>query len=128
MQKLIRSVEIFCYCISISLFQLPTSAVSQPTSFNEAINFPASSNGGGTSMLDLDDGYLIVGWGAEPTYNENFAIKIYKTDKYGNEIWRKIYGKPGTRYVTGLAGSLILTEDSNFAFAGTVQDLSLIHI
>ena len=61
-----------------------------------------------------DTSYVMVG--TSHWLSADMAIFLLKTDKYGNEIWRRWYGELNNLYERGL--SIIQTEDKGFIVGG----------
>ncbi len=49
-----------------------------------------------SSLVETSDGYMLTGYTRDLTSPSNPDLYVIKTDKQGNEIWRKIYDTPNT--------------------------------
>jgi hypothetical protein len=77
--------------------------------------FGGSNNDWGSEVVITDDGFFLTG----DTYSYGsggYDVWLIKTDKFGNEQWKKVYGEPDS-HDTGY--SLIQTSDGGFAIVGT---------
>jgi len=108
---MLKNIFIILFTFLLSIY---TSAQSY---FNKT--YDLAFYGGATSVLPVDDGYLVLG--NYPTAN-NRSFVLFKIDLYGDTLWTKHYGQPPVIYYTGLGKSLIKTSDGGYAFAGTYRD------
>ncbi len=68
-----------------------------------------------SSILDTEDGYLIVG--STSSYGVgNYDFYVIKTDKKGNKVWQNTYGKYDNDY--GYSAEIV---DNGFIIKGTTQ-------
>jgi len=78
-------------------------------SYADTMNFEFSN-----CVVTDDTSYVMVGTG--PLTSFDWAIFLLKTDKHGNEIWRRWYGEFNNLYERGI--SIIQTEDKGFIVGG----------
>lgn len=78
-----------------------------------------------SSVIELDDGYLICARGNELSFGGWRGIKLIKTDIAGNVVWRKFIGKPNFVYSPGETGSMIKTNDGGFIIGGRYGNIPL---
>ena len=100
------------------LFSIKGCLLGQAT-FNKTVDF---SNGDevGWSLVQVDDGYILIGggWGFEIGDYFDEKIKFAKTDLDGNVVWENFIGEPSMHYFCG-PQSGILTQDGNIVFCGS---------
>lgn len=69
-----------------------------------------------SSILEIEDGYLIIG--STSSYgNGNYDVFVIKTDKQGNKIWQHTYGEFYNEY-----GYSAEKTDSGYIIKGTIQN------
>jgi len=90
------------------------------TVFHKTYDYNVQINSG-TSVLEVDSGYIFVGQTVTGSYR---AIVLVKTDLKGDTLWSKKYGQAPLIYYSGLGGSLINTDDGGFAVGGSIKDTS----
>lgn len=78
--------------------------------------FGGSNNDWGSSVVMTDDGGFLLTGDTRSYGPGGYDIWIIKTDKYGNEQWRKIYGDP---YSDDTGYSLKKTSDGGYVIVGT---------
>lgn len=77
--------------------------------------FGGSSYDKASSILETEDGYLIVG--STSSYGVgNYDMYVIKTDKKGKKIWQNTYGKFNNDY--GYTAEIV---DNGFIIKGTIQ-------
>lgn len=71
----------------------------------------------GTSLIELQDGYLALSWVSEASTNTyKRDVKLTKLNLLGNILWERVYGVPG---VFDLIEQIIKNNDNSFSLIGT---------
>jgi hypothetical protein len=84
------------------------------------MTYGGAYNDWGSDVVISDDGYYITG--DTSSYGTGgYDVWLIKTDKNGNELWKRVYGKPDS-HDTGY--SFIQTSDNGFAIVGTKTSFS----
>ncbi|MFP4844731.1 serine hydrolase domain-containing protein [Winogradskyella sp. PE311] len=77
--------------------------------------FGGNSYDKASSILEIKDGYLIIG--STSSYGEgNYDMFVIKTDKEGNKVWQNTYGTFGNEY-----GYTAEKTGNGFLIKGTIQ-------
>ncbi len=71
------------------------------------------------SMVETPDGFLIVGYIRQPNSSLALDIVLIKTDKKGNELWRRQYGK---YEYTELAADMFKLSNNSYLIHGTLEN------
>lgn len=95
------------------------SAAQDTVTFNRTYDFNQGYETGST-VLALDDGYLVCASGYATEYDGWWAIKLLRTDLNGNELWRKVYGQVGQNYSGGLYGGMVKVPSGGFVLAASI--------
>jgi len=98
---------VFFSLIGLCCFQSFSQTFSQVYEERLAFNMP-------TSILEGDSFYIVAAAGYTAfsgTLSYRFGIKLFKTDKQGNLIWKKIYSESGKGISIGSYGSLAEVAD-----------------
>ncbi|MEL6848726.1 MAG: caspase family protein [Bacteroidota bacterium] len=69
------------------------------------------------AVLETQDGDYVIAGFSYSTGKGKTDILVIKTDPYGEEVWRKIFGGPGSDW----ANDIIETRDGNYVIAGYTQ-------
>ncbi|MFH1320290.1 MAG: T9SS type A sorting domain-containing protein [Bacteroidota bacterium] len=112
MQKLIIIQTIF--------LGLNFAAQSQQIYFNKIYDFFGNPETA-FSIVPVDSGYLIAGRASDSSSWGRIAL-LY-IDSFGNEIWKKSFGKENCYYYPGIGGSFIPAFDGGYALGGYVNAL-----
>ena len=82
-----------------SFFSIKGCLLSQ-TTFNKTIDF-ANGDEVGWSLVEQDDGYILIGggWGIEIGDYFDQKLKFAKTDLEGNILWTNFIGEIGRAHV-----------------------------
>ncbi|MBK7442755.1 MAG: T9SS type A sorting domain-containing protein [Bacteroidetes bacterium] len=101
-----------------SFFSIKGCLLSQ-TTFNKTIDF-ANGDEVGWSLVEQDDGYILIGggWGIEIGDYFDQKLKFAKTDLEGNILWTNFIGEPSIHLFCG-PQSGIVTQDENIVFCGS---------
>lgn len=99
-------------------------AAQDTVTFNRTYDFNHGYETG-TSVIALDDGYLVCASGYATEYDGWRALKLLKTDFEGNEIWRKVYGIETKGLTSGWYGSLTKLENGYFLAAALIDSGNL---
>lgn len=109
--------------VTLSRYLLPAllffySYTRAQITFNKTINFWNGAEPA-TSVLELSDGYFLLGqgWGYEVGNYFDSKIKYAKIDFEGNVIYKRFIGEEGKRFYPGW--KCIQTEDSSVVFSGS---------
>jgi len=105
--------------ISFSLVFNFTNA--QTTYFSKTYTVQGNYWESALSVIEVPgQGYIFIGH--SKALSGMRQILIYKTDLKGDSLWQKLYGDAWHVYYTGIGGSMIETNDGNYAFGGSVSD------
>ncbi len=71
------------------------------------------------SMVETPDGFLIVGYMRQPNSSLAWDIVLIKTDKKGNELWRRQYGE---YEYTEVAADMFKLSNNAYLIHGTLKN------
>ncbi len=108
-------------CVLFMVFLLPHACAAQDTvTFNGTYDFNYGYESGST-VVSLDDGYLVCASGYATEYNGWWSLKLLRTDLNGNELWRKVYGQEKYGFRNSWYGGMIKVEGGYCLAAGILD-------
>lgn len=108
----------------ICLFSVFNVSQGQVSTFSKVYDFDTTWEVA-SSVIVLDDGYLLCGNGESSQTNPWVSIKFVRTDLYGNVLWEKVMGEPVKSYFAGNANAIHLDDNGNYYLVGTINDSTI---
>ncbi len=103
------------------LLNVVFGAMAQDTvTFNKTYDFNHGYESGST-VISLDDGYLVCASGYATEFDGWWALKLLRTDLDGNELWRKVYGQERYSFRNSWYGGMVQV-DGGYCLAAGILD------
>ncbi len=118
---LILSIFLFNFTIAQNTFN--KTLFNPPENICEGFNTLDGANGG-SSIIEMNNSYTVVGGGGAPEFCGLSAIRIWKIDTKGEIISERVYGSDTLQYFAGYRGNNIESLGEGVFIAGSVNNIN----